>query len=168
MAQRFFIVPVQSSESAEAELNAFLSNHKVLTIDRRWVDLGANSFWAFCIDFIPAGGVSNTRSSQVTRSRVDYKEVLTTDEFAVFSQLRQLRKDISQAEAIPVYTVFTNEQLAQIVQQRCRTKADLSRIEGIGEARIEKYADKILPLLVSLPHAPTSQESVHAANRESV
>lgn len=142
MAQRFFIVPVQSSESAEAELNAFLASHKVLTVDRRWVDLGANSFWAFCIDFIPAGGVSNTRSSQVTRSRVDYKDVLTTDEFIVFSQLRQLRKDISQTEAIPVYTVFTNQQLAQIVQRRCRTKADLSRIEGIGEARMEKYADK--------------------------
>ena len=41
MAQRFFLVPVQSSESAEAELNAFLSSHKVLTIDRRWVDLRA-------------------------------------------------------------------------------------------------------------------------------
>lgn len=168
MAQRFFLVPVQSSESAEAELNAFLSSHKVLTIDRRWVDLGANSFWAFCIDFIPAGGVLNARSSQVTRSRVDYKEVLTTDEFAVFSQLRQWRKDISQAEAIPVYTVFTNEQLAQIVQQRCRTKADLSLIDGIGEARIEKYADQVIPLLASLPHAPTSQESINAANRESV
>jgi hypothetical protein len=40
MAQRFFLVPEQSSESAEAELNAFLSSHKVLTIDRRGGDLG--------------------------------------------------------------------------------------------------------------------------------
>lgn len=168
MAQRFFIVPVQSSESAEAELNEFLSSHKVMTIDRRWVDLGANSFWAFCIDFIPAGNAPNARSSQVTRSRIDYKEVLTAEEFAAFSQLRQLRKEISQAEAVPVYTVFTNEQLAQIVQQRCRTKADLSRIEGIGEARIEKYADLVIPLLASLPHTTASQESTDAAHRESV
>jgi len=40
MAQRFFIIPVQSSETAEADLNAFLTSHKVLTVDRRWVDLG--------------------------------------------------------------------------------------------------------------------------------
>ena len=62
------------------------------------------------------------------------------------------------AEAIPVYTVFTNEQLAQIVQQRCRTKADLSRIEGIGEARLEKYAEQVIPLLASLQPSTTSQE----------
>jgi len=36
----FIFVPVQSSETAEADLNAFLTSHKVLTVDRRWVDLG--------------------------------------------------------------------------------------------------------------------------------
>lgn len=162
MAQRFFVIPVQSSDTAEAELNAFLSGHKVLTIDRRWVDLGANSFWAFCIDYLLPGSVAAARGVNVTRNRVDYKEVLTADEFAVFSGLRQMRKEISQAEAVPVYTVFTNEQLAQIVQHRCRTKADLARIEGIGEARIEKYADRLLLLLESLP------EVADAENRESV
>lgn len=93
------------------------------------------------------------------RNRIDYKEVLSTEEFSVFSQLRDIRKQISQVEAVPVYTVFTNEQLAQAVQLRCRTKADLARIEGIGEVRIEKYADHILPLLSRLP------ESDDAASR---
>ena len=161
MAQRFFVVPVQSSESAESDLNAFLSSHKVLTIDRRWVDLGANSFWAICIDYIAAGSKSADHDKSLTRSRIDYKEVLTPEEFGVFSHLRQLRKEIAQVEAIPVYTVFTNEQLAQIVQQRCRTNADLSRIDGVGEARIDKYADRILPLLIALP------EKTNAAGGES-
>jgi superfamily II DNA helicase RecQ len=154
VAQRFFVIPVQSSESAEADLNAFLASHKVLTIDRRWVDLGANSFWAICIDYIAAGGKSADRDKNLTRSRIDYKEVLTAEEFGVFSQLRSIRKDIAQLEAIPVYTVFTNEQLAQIIQCRCRTKADLTQIEGIGEARSDKYAARILPLLKTLPEKP--------------
>jgi len=161
MAQRFFIVPVQSSDGAEADLNAFLSSHKVLTIDRRWVDLGANSFWAFCIDYMPTsrGTEPAGRTASGNRNRVDYKDVLAPDEFAVFSTLRQIRKDIAQTEAIPVYTVFTNEQLAQIVQRRCRTKADLSKIEGIGEARIEKYADQILPVVTTLPEASDAASS---------
>jgi hypothetical protein len=40
---------------------------------------------------------------------------------------------------VPVYTIFTNEQLAQMVQSRATTKAALEKIAGVGDARIEKY-----------------------------
>jgi hypothetical protein len=40
MAFRFFTVPIQNAEQAEAELNGFLRSHKVLSIDRRWVEQG--------------------------------------------------------------------------------------------------------------------------------
>ena len=38
MALKFFTVPIQNSGPAEEELNAFLNSHKVLSVDRRWVD----------------------------------------------------------------------------------------------------------------------------------
>jgi superfamily II DNA helicase RecQ len=118
---------------------------------RRWVDLGLNSYWAICVDYLSTG--SGRAGSKVgsARGRIDYKEILAPEEFAAFSQLRQLRKEIAQVEAVPVYAVFTNEQLARFVQHRCRTKADLEKIEGVGEARIEKYAERILSLLTTLP-----------------
>ena len=46
------------------------------------------------------------------RPRVDYKEILSADEFAVFVRLREVRKQLAATEAIPVYAVCTNEQLA--------------------------------------------------------
>ena len=49
MAFKFFTIPIQSSEAAEDELNVFVRSHKVLSVDRRWVDLGAESFWAICV-----------------------------------------------------------------------------------------------------------------------
>jgi superfamily II DNA helicase RecQ len=58
-----------------------------------------------------------------------------------------LRKDIAQAEGMPVYTIFTNEQLAQMVQTRTTTKAALEKIAGVGDARIEKYGGRVLELL---------------------
>lgn len=48
---RFFTVPIHDGNEAMEELNSFLANHRVLTVDRRWVDQGASSFWAFCIDY---------------------------------------------------------------------------------------------------------------------
>ena len=153
MALKFFIVPVRDLDAAEDELAAFVRNHRVLAIERHWVDQGSESFWAVCVDFLDttSGGRAVASRQTTQRNKVDYKEVLSEKEFAIFARLRDLRKEIAQIEAIPVYTVFTNSQLAQIVQQRVRSVTDLSKIDGVGAARIEKYADRIISLLSQLP-----------------
>jgi hypothetical protein len=73
------------------------------------------------------------RNPNLSRNRVDYKTVLSPDEFPVFSRLREFRKELAQTEAVPVYALFTNEQLAQMVQRRCQSKSDLAQIEGPGD-----------------------------------
>ncbi len=114
MAYYFAIVPARSPELAQAELNAFLRGHRVLTVDRRWVELGENSYWAICVDYLESAGSSaqNQQGKNGSRNKIDYRERLSAEDFAIFARLRQLRKEISQAEAVPVYMVFTNEQLA--------------------------------------------------------
>ena len=48
---------------------------------------------------------------------------------------------------MPAYALFTNEQLAEMVQRRVRTLAALREIAGVGEARIEKYGEDFLDIL---------------------
>jgi superfamily II DNA helicase RecQ len=148
MASRFFTVPIQNAEQAEAELNGFLRSHKVLSIDRRWVEQGSTSFWTFCVDYID-GQAAGSGADRGSRSKVDYKEVLSPDEFAVFAKLRDVRKEIAQAEAVPVYTIFTNEQLAEMVKARAAAKGDLEKIAGLGDARIEKYGARMIEVLTA-------------------
>ena len=52
MAYRFFTIAIRAPEAAQAELNGFLRNHRVLVVGRRWVDQGENSLWAFCVDYL--------------------------------------------------------------------------------------------------------------------
>jgi superfamily II DNA helicase RecQ len=68
-------------------------------------------------------------------------------EFAIFSQLRQLRKELAEQEGIPVYAVFTNDHLADMVRQRIVSLAGLKGIDGIGQARLEKYGEAFLRIL---------------------
>lgn len=148
MPYRFFTVPIQDEGSAAEQLNGFLRSHKVLAVDRRWVEQGPSSFWSFCVDYLESGsGPRNGPRADGPRSRVDYREVLKPEDFAVFAKLRQWRKDTAQAEAVPVYTIFTNEQLAQMVQARTTSKAGLEKIAGVGDARIDKYGPPVLELL---------------------
>ena len=129
MAFKFFVVPVREPEGVEDSLNAFLRAHKVLAVNRRWVEQGNDSYWSLCTDYLESaqgkGPKSNDAGGQ--RAKIDYKAILSPEDFAVFAQLRDLRKEVAQAEAVPVYTIFTNEQLAQIVQKKARTRPIWSR-----------------------------------------
>ena len=117
MACRFFTVPAHASDKAQEELNRFLSSHRVLAVDRRWVDQGENSFWALCVDYlVSSAGSGPAGKDGSSRNRIDYREKLDRESFAVFAKLRELRKQIAPAEAVPIYIVFTNDQLAQMVQ----------------------------------------------------
>ena len=146
MAFRFFVIPVQDSDAPEAELNAFLRGHRVISVERRWVDQGSMSFWSICVDYLdPAATGDSRRSGQ--RGKVDYREILSADDFAVFAGLRDLRRDIAQTDGVPVYTIFNNEQLAEMVRKKARTRADLEGIAGVGDARVGKYGPRFLDFL---------------------
>lgn len=146
MALRFFTIPVAQPEPTASELNSFLANHRVLVVERHLIDQGGGSFWAVCVDYLEGSPVSTGRPGP-SRGKVDYKEILSAEEFTLFAKLRDLRKEIAQAEAVPVYTIFTNEQLAGMVQAKATTKSDLESIAGVGDARIEKYGDRFLTCL---------------------
>ena len=94
MGLRFFVVPVHDSSAFEQELNASMARHKVVSIDRHLIDEGANSFWAICVDYLSHMPGQTGHIPNLSRNRVDYKTVLSRDEFAVFSRLREFRKEL--------------------------------------------------------------------------
>ena len=94
-----------------------------------------------------ASSATSATGAVRARNKVDYRERLSPEDFAVFARLREVRKEIAQADAVPVYAIFTNEQLAQMVQARATTKAALEKIAGVGDARIEKYGPRVLEFL---------------------
>jgi superfamily II DNA helicase RecQ len=90
---------------------------------------------------------SQTPAGPAGKSRVDYKQVLSPDEFQMFAQLRDLRKTLAQDEAVPAYTIFTNDQLAEMVRNRVASLADLERVTGVGNARVARYGERVLAIL---------------------
>jgi hypothetical protein len=152
MPFQFFTVSPHGAEQAERAINAFLCGHRILAVDRRWVEQGSASFWSFCIDYLagaPAPGFAAGVRPGGPRGRVDYREVLKPEEFAVFARPRERRKEIATAAAVPVYSLFTNEQLARMVQTRAASRAGLEKIEGVGDGRLDEYGDRMLEILAA-------------------
>jgi superfamily II DNA helicase RecQ len=140
---RFFNVPVAGGDEAAEEVNRFLGAHRIVAIDRQFVHDGPNSAWALCITYVQ----SSTRPPSGKRGKIDYREVLSEPDFALFAKVRALRKTLADREGVPAYALFTNEQLAEMVQRRVRTAAELREIDGVGEARVEKYGKDFLAIL---------------------
>ena len=151
MPYKFFIVPIQDGGQAEAALNAFLRSHTVLSVARHWVDQGPTSFWSFCVDYVESAstGGSPPRGGR-QRERVDYRAKLGEERFQLYLKLSDLRKELAQADGVPLYNVFNNEQMSQMIERQARTKADLEAIAGVGDARIEKYGPRFVELLNKL------------------
>jgi len=162
----FFAIPALNPQVAQDEFNRFCATQRVVTVDRQFVADGRNSYWSLCVTVASAAGAlpdalkaperrTGTRTETNTSpSRVDYKTILNEQEFALYADLRTWRKSMAEAEGVPVYTVFTNEQLAEIVRRRTDTLAALGEIDGIGPARLERYGASVLVQLQTKP--PTS------------
>lgn len=143
MRLHFTTIPVFADGSAEEELNRFLAAHRVLSVDRQLVEAGSGSAWAVCVQYSEAEGTPAAKKAV----RVDYREVLNEAEFAVYAQLRTLRKTLAEREGVPPYALFTNEHLAAMVQRQVQHATELGAIEGVGKARIEKYGAAFLEVL---------------------
>ncbi|MEI7911856.1 MAG: hypothetical protein WCK77_19670 [Verrucomicrobiota bacterium] len=109
MPFEFIQIPANGQGSAKEELNKLLRGGRIASVRKEFVANGEDSFWAFCIEFLDGAlGVEKGRGN--AGPKIDYKEVLDETQFAVFARLRDLRKAISEKEAIPAYSVFSVQQ----------------------------------------------------------
>ena len=146
MPFEFIQIPANGQGNAKDALNKLLQAGRIASVRKEFVANGEDSFWAFCIECLePAAGAQKGRTGSVPK--VDYKERLSADDFAVFAKLRELRKVFAEKDAVPAYAIFTNEQLAAMVTGKVATMADLGKIDGVGDARQEKYGRAFLDLL---------------------
>ena len=147
MAYYFFTIPVCDSTHAENDLNQFIAQNKVLTVEKNFVADSNNSFWSLCVATTESQESFSTSSRKSKRSSIDYKEVLSADDFTIFAGVRKLRKEIAESQGIPAYAVFNNEQLAKMVTEKISTKTEMMKIEGVGQSRIDKYSESFLSRL---------------------
>jgi superfamily II DNA helicase RecQ len=153
----YFFIPARQPSPAQDELRELTTHLRVLTLTQHFVADGAQSGWAVCVETVdgpgplPAGLKAESSARSVTArgkpAPVDYKQLLNERDFTLFAALRDLRRELAQAEGVPPYAVFTNEQLAAIVTGGVDTVAGLQAVEGIGPARIDKYASAVLSCL---------------------
>lgn len=146
MPYRLFQYSIPSPPDLD-DLNIFLASNRVLSVSQQFVPSQGGTWLVFVVQTVSA--VSTKGSGTNSATKIDYRELLNPSDFAIFNRLRQERKKWSDAEGVPAYVVFTNEQLATMVRQKVNTRENLAKIQGVGTARIERHSDEILAIIAS-------------------
>jgi DNA helicase-2/ATP-dependent DNA helicase PcrA len=66
---------------------------------------------------------------------------------SLFESLKVWRKQRAEAESVPAFVVFSDATLEALAEVRPGDRKGLLRINGIGAAKLERYADDVLAVL---------------------
>ena len=73
-----------------------------------------------------------------------------------FEDLRVWRAETARAEGVPAFVLFTNRQLAEIVERRPDSATALGHVHGIGPKKIERHGAALLARLGVAPDRGTA------------
>jgi DNA helicase II / ATP-dependent DNA helicase PcrA len=61
-------------------------------------------------------------------------------------RLKAWRLQRARDASVPAYCVFTDATLLVIAETRPQHARDLAKVPGVGQAKLDKYADEVLEL----------------------
>jgi superfamily II DNA helicase RecQ len=93
--------------------------------------------------------------------RQDPRSELDDGEKKAYDALRAWRSVRARQDGIPAYMIATNKQLAQMIKLGATDRAALSRVPGVGEAKIANYGAEILQVIAGtlMPESAEEQKS---------
>jgi len=141
-------------EFNDTVVQEFLKDQQVIQIRDYFFTRHELSYLTLVIYYLPLHLGSHVKHARLRHE--DWRKLAEGD-LGLFNLLRQWRLKCSQKEGVPPYVVLTNQQLVQIVKTRPQTLADLLKIEGVGQGKVEKYGKEILKI-TQIPGSTVSQE----------
>lgn len=150
MQYKFFSIPAVDCDvrSFEDLLNGFLRGHRILSVKRELLCDGPQSRWCVCVEYLDGlGGEMPERDNWPRKERIDYREILSEEEFARFAKMRSARKALAEADHIPAYAIMKDEQMAELAKKTTIDEWSLRGLSGFGEKKFEKYGMRFLAAL---------------------
>ena len=67
-----------------------------------------------------------------------------------FDTLKALRRRLADEAGVPAYVVFSDATLAEMIERRPATPAQLLQISGVGPKKLETYGEEFLSAIRDL------------------
>jgi ATP-dependent DNA helicase RecQ len=86
----------------------------------------------------------STKGKSVAASRVGIGTFTSPQSESLWEALRKVRTELAREQSVPPYVIFHDRTLHALAESRPTTRAAMSEVHGIGQAKLERYADVVL------------------------
>lgn len=88
--------------------------------------------------------------AQLRKARAQsFEEESDAATLALFSALKQWRKEVATSASLPAYTVFPDVTLREIALTRPASRQELAQVKGVGGVKLERYGQEVLEIVSS-------------------
>ncbi len=116
--------------------------------------------------FVPQSRVAATGPPRAAKVVVEAESLGTFDD-GLFQVLRDLRRTISARQGVPPYVVFADVSLRQMASLKPTTHAEMLRIKGVGDAKLDRYGDLFIDTINGYMMAGDGDASMRHAGVDS-
>ena len=88
--------------------------------------------------------VAPSAPSPDATSRKEAVDALTDEQASLLATLKALRLELARERGVPAYVVFHDRTLIDMVRRRPGTREELAEINGVGAAKLERFAEPFL------------------------
>ena len=81
---------------------------------------------------------------EVRKKRPASAELDGDEDEQLFKTLRELRLTLAKAQNVPPYVIFHDTTLVALIKLRPKNMQELSRVPGVGAAKLERYGDAFM------------------------
>ena len=144
----------------DGPLQAFAADKEVISFSEHFFVHESTPYLTLVMAYRPVAEAGQRPGGR----RPDFRPELSADEKPAYEALKTWRAVRARAEGIPPYLIASNRQLSQMIALKPASRAALTRIAGIGEAKAAKYGDEILAILKT--HLKTPPDEAPVAGRQ--
>lgn len=146
MRVRVLTLPFSGDRFDDGELSDLMKQNHIIDVRDHFFEHDGMP-WLLLVISYRLLDPGDHRPERGRRSRSKPEAALDPEQRERYEQLRQWRKARSQTDGVPPYAIMLNRQLAEIAQVVPSTLSELNEIDGVGEARLERYGDDVLKVL---------------------
>jgi superfamily II DNA helicase RecQ len=127
-------------------LRDFLKDLEVISVKEYFFIRNEVAYLTLIIKYFPVRQELDNKLNPKGQRDEAWRKMLSEGDMGLFNLLRDWRAKRAKKEGLPPYILFTNVQFAEIVKGRPQSLAELMKIDGIGQAKIDKYGEEILEI----------------------
>ena len=142
----------------DTELKEFMKDAEILSMRDYFFTRNEIPYLALIFKYFPTRQELDPKLAPQGKREEEWRQTLTEADMGLFNLLRDWRSKRCKKDGLPPYVIFNNQQLAQIVKARPQSAAELMKIDGVGQAKADKYGEEVL-VITKIGTGPTETSS---------